>query len=154
MKFAAKTLATFFGLGYFPVAPGTLASLAAVLIYKFLLHALAWPIYAALIAGLFLLAVPAAWSESRALGDPDPGVVVVDEVCGQLAALVLVPATWLLVLVSFGLFRFFDILKPWIIRRAEKLPGGWGIMADDLIAGGFSAVLTHLFILWRGARLT
>ncbi len=154
MRFAAKTLATFFGLGYFPVAPGTLASAAGVLIYKYLLHSFPWPLFAALIALLVLTAVPAASSEARALGNPDPGTIVIDEVCGQLVALFLVPAGWGPILIAFGLFRVFDVLKPWIIRRAEKLPGGWGIMADDLIAGGFSAILVHLIILGWGARLT
>ncbi len=154
MRFAAKILATFFGLGHFPVAPGTLASAAGALIYKYLLHPLPWPAYAAFLGLLVVVAVPAAASEARALGNPDPGTVVIDEVCGQLVALFLVPAAWLPILFAFVLFRLFDVLKPWIIRRAERLRGGWGIVADDLVAGGFSAILVHLILLGWGARLT
>lgn len=151
MRIASRILSTVFGLGYFPAAPGTLASVAAALLYKFVLQALPWPAYAALIGVLFLTGVLAASIHSRALGQKDPGVIVIDEVCGQLAALILVPPSWPYVLAGFVLFRVFDILKPFPIRRIERLPEGWGIMADDLGAAVYVAALLHLFLFIRGA---
>lgn len=148
MKAASKILATFFGVGLFPVAPGTLASAAAVLIYKLALHGLAWPLYLLLLAALFFAGAAASAAHAAELGQPDPGRIVVDEVCGQLLALALLPATWISLAISFVLFRFFDIIKPGPIRKLEKLPGGWGIMADDLAAGLAAAVLARLALIW------
>jgi phosphatidylglycerophosphatase A len=147
-KIAAGVLATFFGVGLFPVAPGTLASAVAVLIYKFALHGLAWPLYFCLLAVLFFTGSAAAAVHAAEIGRPDPGRIVIDEICGQLAALALLPSTWIPLAVSFVLFRFFDIIKPWPIRRLERLPSGWGIMADDLGAGLAAAVLARLALVW------
>lgn len=147
---AAKVLSTFFGLGLVPPAPGTLASLLAALVYKFALHSLTWPVYAALVLVLFAVGVWAASNQARALGQRDPGSIVIDEVCGQLAVLFLVPAAWLNVLAGFVLFRVFDILKPFPIRKVEGLPGGWGVMADDMAAAVYAAALVRVFLLVRG----
>ena len=147
MKTLDRALATFFGLGFVPLAPGTVASAAAAVLYRFLLHDLAWPLYALLVAALFLAGTAASARYALALGRPDPGRVVIDEVCGQLIALAFLPAGWIPVAVSFALFRFFDIIKPWPIRRLERLPGGWGIMADDVGAGLVAAVLARLVLL-------
>ncbi|HYA48241.1 MAG TPA: phosphatidylglycerophosphatase A, partial [Burkholderiales bacterium] len=73
--------------------------------------------------------------------------VVIDEALGQFLALSLVPARWLPLLGCFLLFRFFDIIKPWPIRRLEKLRGGWGIMADDAGAGLAAGLLIQLLLL-------
>jgi phosphatidylglycerophosphatase A len=146
MKTAAKILATFFGIGLFPVAPGTLASAVATLAFMTVLHGLAWPPYLLLLAFLFFAGAAASSVHAAALGRPDPGQIVVDEVCGQLLALAFLPAAWVPVIVSFVLFRFFDILKPGPIRMLEKLPGGWGIMADDIGAGLAAAALTRLIL--------
>jgi phosphatidylglycerophosphatase A len=154
MRIASKILSTVFGLGCFPAAPGTLASIAAALLYRFVLHALPWPAYAALIVVLFFIGALTATIHSRILGQKDPGVIVIDEVCGQLAALILIPASWPYVLAGFILFRVFDILKPFPIRRFEHLPAGWGIMADDMAAAVFVAVLLHIFLFVRGAWLS
>jgi phosphatidylglycerophosphatase A len=129
VRSAARLLATFFGIGLLP------------------LHGLSAPLYAVLVVALFFAGVWAAAVHAAALGAPDPGPVVVDEVCGQLVALALLPAGWLPVAVSFALFRFFDIIKPGPIRRLERLPGGWGIMADDVGAGLAAAVLSRLILL-------
>jgi phosphatidylglycerophosphatase A len=147
MKTAAKLLATFFGIGLFPLAPGTLASAVAALAFKFALHDLAWPLYLILLVLLFFAGTAASAIHAAALGRPDPGRIVVDEVCGQLLALAFLPAAWAPVAVSFVLFRFFDIIKPGPIRRLEKLPGGWGIMADDIGAGLAAAALSRLVLL-------
>lgn len=147
---AFRVVATFFGAGRFPVAPGTFASLLAVLLHVFLLSRLPIPWRAAAVAGAFLLGVAAASATGRALGEKDPRRIVVDEVVGQWVALFLVPARWLPVLLGFFLFRFFDILKPLGIRRLEALPSGWGIMADDVAAGLASMALLELLF---GLRL-
>ncbi len=144
MKFFSKVLATFFGLGLVPLAPGTAASAAAALAYVFALHSLAWPLYVLLVIVLFFVGTAVSRIYAAELGRPDPGRVVIDEVCGQLVALAFVPAGWVPAGLSFVLFRFFDIIKPWPIRRLERLPGGWGIMADDVGAGLAAAVLVRL----------
>lgn len=146
MKAAARLLATFFGLGLFPFAPGTLASAAAVLAYRFVLHEWHWAPYALLVVILFAAGAAAASLHASELGRPDPGRIVVDEVCGQLLALTLLPPEWIPLLVAFAAFRFFDIIKPWPIRKLEKLPSGWGIMADDAAAGLAAGVVARLVL--------
>lgn len=146
MSASAKVLSTFFGLGLFPVAPGTVASAAAVLLYRFVLRGLPWPILGLLVCGLFAAGAVASSRFAAELQRRDPGLIVVDEVCGQLVALALLPADWLTLLVSFAAFRLFDIIKPWPIRRLEELPSGWGIMADDAAAGLAAAIAARLVL--------
>lgn len=147
MRTASRVLATFFGVGLFPAAPGTLASAVAVLLYKLALHELSWPLYLLLLASLFWAGAAAAAATAAELGRPDPGRIVVDEVCGQLLAIALFSDAWVPLAISFALFRFFDIIKPWPIRKLERLPGGWGIMADDIGAGLAAAVLGRLVLI-------
>jgi len=147
MKVLSRVLATFFGLGLFPAAPGTLASAAAVLLYKFALCRLDRLPYMLFLAALFAAGTAASAAYASELGRPDPRRIVVDEVCGQLLALAMFSASWPALAVSFALFRFFDIIKPWPIKRLERLPGGWGIMADDVGAGLAAAVLGRLVLL-------
>jgi len=95
-----------------------------------------------------LIGIPAATIVARESGREDPGHVVIDEVAGQLIALIAIPADWRHAVLSLLLFRFFDILKPPPIRQLERLPEGTGIMLDDIAAGLFSllfAQLAHLF---------
>jgi phosphatidylglycerophosphatase A len=148
MKTVARIVATFFGVGFFPLIPGTAASAVAVLAYKLVLHDLAWPIYLSLAAGLFFAGVAAAKVYAAELGRPDPGRIVVDEFCGQLITSAFLPGTWIAAGVAFALFRIFDIIKPWPIRKLEKLPGGWGIMADDIAAGLAAAAIARLILPW------
>jgi phosphatidylglycerophosphatase A len=148
MKTASRILAIFFGVGLVPLIPGTAASAVAALAYKLILGRLSWPPYALLFVVLFVAGARAAAAYAAELGRPDPGRIVVDEICGQLLASAFLPVTWPAVALSFALFRFFDIIKPWPIRKLEKLPGGWGIMADDIGAGLAAAVLARLVLLW------
>ncbi len=90
------------------------------------------------------IGIPAATRIARESGRPDPGFVVIDEVAGQWLALILMPPLWPNALLAFILFRFFDILKPWPIRRLEALPEGTGIMLDDLGAGIIALALGQL----------
>ncbi len=143
MNILVKILATSFGIGLSPIAPGTLASAAAVLLFKFVLSGLAWPVYLALVIILTLAGVVVSSKYAVLRGEADPSRVVIDEVCGQLAALVLVPTSWPWLGAAFVLFRFFDIIKPYPIRKLERLRGGWGIMADDIAAGAAALVIVH-----------
>jgi phosphatidylglycerophosphatase A len=135
----SRVIATALGSGYSPVAPGTAGSAVGVLLF--------WPLagrglavqLGALLA-VVLVGVVSASIVARAAGREDPGIVVVDEVAGQWVTLLALPFTPAVALAGFLLFRVMDVVKPWPARDLERLPGGWGIMADDLAAG----VLAHL----------
>jgi phosphatidylglycerophosphatase A len=134
----ALLLATWFGVGRFPLAPGTAGALAAALVGWLLVHGAGMPPWGLFPAALALFA-PAAWSATeteRSEKVHDPGFVVVDEVVGQWIALTPVQADrWQEWLMAVILFRLFDIAKPPPIRTLERLPAGWGVVADDAAAG-------------------
>ena len=143
----AFLLATWFGCGRSPFAPGTAGSLAAVVI-AYALHRYAgfegWQ-FLVLAALLFFPAVWSAGVVARASKIEDPGLVVVDEVLGQWIAVAAArPFHWLDYLAAFALFRLFDIWKPPPVRQLESLPGGWGINADDAMAGIYAALVILL----------
>lgn len=140
---AARALATWFGCGYAPVAPGTVGAAAAVLIS----WALGWGVAAHLAAGVLAgaIGVWASTTESRRSGRKDPGHIVIDEVAGQWITLAgALSTSWPALLYGFLLFRLFDIWKPAPVRQLERLPEGAGIMADDLMAGVYGAVVLYL----------
>jgi len=144
-----QALAFGFGAGLAPRAPGTVGSLVALPMYL-ALSALSVSAYLAVVAGLFFLGVWATGRTERAIGAHDHPGIVFDEIVGQLVALTLAPLTVTALLLAFGLFRLFDIWKPfpigWLNRR---VPGGWGIMADDLVAGIAAALCLHgILALW------
>lgn len=141
MKAVTALFATFFGAGYFPFAPGTFASFEAALIYRFAGAKLSPLPYLAILAAIFLAGAAAAGAQARAMDRADPRPVVIDEIVGQGIALFLAPTGWAWIAGGFFLFRVFDVLKPGPIRSLERLPGGWGIMADDVLAGVFSALV-------------
>ena len=149
MRLFWKLWATFMGLGYFPFAPGTLASFAVLLGYWFVFYRISWPAYSLSIVVVFLLGARASSVYAAELGLPDPGRFVIDEACGQLLALFLVPREWIPLALGFVLFRIFDVIKPFPIRKLENLPGGWGVMADDVGAGIAAGLIVHLFLLLR-----
>jgi phosphatidylglycerophosphatase A len=142
-----RTVSTCFGVGYLPVAPGTWASLVAALVFKFALVRLTWPIYLAVLLVIGVLGIFAADGFSRRIGRRDPPQIVIDEVVGQWIAFIAVPPAWLNIAIGFFLFRVFDVLKPFGIRKIEALPGGLGIMADDVAAGLVSLTLLQGFLL-------
>ena len=147
MNRCALVLATWFGCGYFPWGPGTIGSLAAVVIAMLLQHYAHAGRLALLVLTVILL-WPAIWASTRAarmLGRKDPGMVVVDEVLGQWVALLGAAARgWRVFLAGFLLFRLFDIWKPWPVRNFEKLPDGAGIVMDDLAAGIYAALILYI----------
>jgi phosphatidylglycerophosphatase A len=146
MKKIAAILATLAGVGFSPIAPGTAASAACALAYKYALYAVPWPFYLAGLGAVFFAGTAASTVYAASLKLKDPGRIVIDEACGQLLALFLVPAGWLPVGLAFVFFRFFDIIKPPPIRRFERLAGGWGIMADDVAAGAAAGILVHVIL--------
>ena len=144
------TVATFFGIGRLKPGPGTYASAATAalwLLAAFLLHHnTLYLLFATLLALALSIAVgiPAATRVAVESGCKDPGFVVIDEVAGQLVALIAVRPDWPHALLALLLFRFFDILKPPPIRRLETLPGGTGIVVDDLGAGIYALIVVQL----------
>lgn len=152
----AKLLATAGGAGYVPLLPGTAGTVVAVPL-ALMLAGLAehWGVGAYLVA-LGLVVGVALWSSqvmARSMGQKDPSVVVIDEVAGYLVAVAFLAPTWDLMLAAFLLFRFFDIIKPPPCRRAERLAGGLGIVADDLIAGLYTNLLLRLYMALAAAKL-
>jgi phosphatidylglycerophosphatase A len=140
----AIVLASWFGCGYAPYAPGTAGSAAGILIAWLLIsQAGLSPSYLIpLTAFMTPLAIWAASATANQLGKEDPGLVVIDEVLGQwLTSAAIVHATWQSYVLAFALFRIFDITKPWPIRKLERLHGGLGIVADDLLAGVYGALV-------------
>ncbi len=153
MKSLSKIIATFFGVGYFPVAPGTLTSLIVVLLYKFYLHRLSWPFYLLLLFLLFLVAIFTSTKYSLEIKKHDPRRIVIDEAFGQLLVLFQIGESWgtgwLPLLSCFLLFRIFDIIKPFPIKKFETLPEGWGIVMDDLVAAVYAGVIINLYLLLK-----
>ncbi len=141
---AACALATTFYTGYSPVAPGTVgAALAAVGLW-FLRIDQGWPLLAlALVSGL--IGVWAAQRAEQRWGE-DPGRVNWDEVVGMMLSLCFLPRTSTVFILAFLAFRFFDILKPVPVSTAERLPHGWGIMADDVMAGIYANLLVQAIV--------
>jgi len=151
----AWALGTFFGAGYLQPGPGTYGSIAALLLWYAAAHvfhpsALTLAVATTLAAiAVTLIGIPASTIVAREVGRKDPGFVVIDEVAGQLVALVLIRPDWKHAALALLLFRLFDIFKPWPIRKLEALPAGTGIMLDDIAAGLFAllvgAVATRFF---------
>jgi phosphatidylglycerophosphatase A len=130
----ALGLSAWFGTGLLPIAPGTFGTVAAVPIV-FGLACLGIGYSAFIIAIVIAVAIWTSGRCQKILGSDDPSVVVIDEVAGFLLTMFLLPPSWLTFGLGFALFRFFDILKPYPIRKVEKLRGGLGLLMDDLVAG-------------------
>ena len=146
----AMLVGTFFGVGRLRPGPGTWASTATVLLWAAVAPALAprvrTPMAFALAVLVTLLGIPAATRIARGSAVKDPQFVVIDEVAGQLVALIAVPLAWKSFVASFILFRAFDILKPPPVRQLEALPEGAGIVLDDVAAGLYALGFVHLFL--------
>jgi phosphatidylglycerophosphatase A len=150
--FVTRLVATAFGSGYSPVAPGTAGSAVGVLLF-WPLAGLAWPWQVAASAVVFFVGVAAASRLARQLGIEDPGVVVVDEVVGQWLTLAALPFNPAVALAGFVLFRVMDVVKPWPARSLERLHGGWGIMADDVMAGVYAHLALRVgLLIWPVAQ--
>lgn len=143
-------LATFFGIGRLRPGPGTWASAVTVILWSVIAHSLplafSLPIAIGLVILIIAVGIPAATQVSRTSGIKDPQFVVIDEVAGQLVALIAVPLAWKSFLLAFVLFRIFDILKPPPVHQLEALPEGAGIVLDDIAAGLYALVIMHLLL--------
>lgn len=164
----AWAVGTFFGAGLLKPGPGTWGSVAATLLW--IAAALSpisrlyltytnlgethiarqmFPLLTLLAVVLAtVIGIPATTRVAEESGREDPGHVVIDEVAGQWLTLVVCKPDWPHALVALALFRLFDITKPWPIRKLEALPGGWGIMLDDLAAGLFGLIALLLIQHW------
>jgi phosphatidylglycerophosphatase A len=150
----AWIVATVCGAGLLKPGPGTYGSVAAMLWWMAAARTLQ-PSHTALIAGTViaaivatLIGIPAATIVARESGREDPGHVVIDEVAGQLIALIAIRPDWPHALISLALFRVFDITKPPPCRRLERLHGGTGIMMDDVAAGLYALAIAQLISIW------
>lgn len=145
---------TFFGIGQLKPGPGTWASLVAAAIWYIGLDSAhltvgaAIPVTLAAATLVTLIGIRASTIVERESGRTDPGFVVIDEVAGQWVTLALTPVDIWHALAGFALFRFFDIVKPWPVRRLERLPGGLGIMLDDVAAGVCGLLVMMLLRIW------
>jgi phosphatidylglycerophosphatase A len=138
MVAAALALATFFGVGYVPVAPGTVGSLAGLALWAVLPHSI--QVQSAVIVVIF---AGGSWASGLAethFRSTDPAPVVIDEVMGMLITLFMNPVGWFGAIAAFFLFRFFDVVKPYPADRLEQLVGGVGVMADDFMAAIYANV--------------
>jgi phosphatidylglycerophosphatase A len=146
-NFSYKIISTVVGLGLIPLAPGTFGALGGLLSGWLVMHFSAVPnlVLGGLIIVFTFLGV---YSSDKLIPEwgNDPSRIVIDEVVGMWVALLFVPNSCWLLIASFALFRFFDIVKPLFIRKLENIYGGWGIMLDDVVAGIYANVIVHLLI--------
>jgi len=150
----AWAVGTLAGIGFWRPGSGTWASAFTAAAWWALAHyfiplRLQWISNTALVGMVLILGVPAAGIVARECDTEDPAHVVIDEVAGQLIALLGVPLRWQTVLLSFILFRVFDILKPPPLRRLERIEGGAGILLDDVGAGLFALAILQALLHWR-----
>ncbi len=142
IPFLSLAAATFFGVGYAPVAPGTFGSAAGLLVWWLL------PASPALqLITIIAIFVIGSWSGSvaeRHFGRTDPGQIVIDEVMGMLITLFLNPVGWIGAIVAFFLFRIFDVIKPYPSNHLERLHGGVGVMADDAMAAIYANLVLRI----------
>jgi len=132
------------GIGFIPIASGTFGSLAGLVIGYFL-NLLSYNLFFLFIPTLFILGVIASNTYQKVTGEKDSSVIVIDEVVGQLIAMMFVMDNIVLVFISFIIFRIFDILKPWPASYADKkMSDGFGVMLDDVFAGIYAAILVCL----------
>jgi phosphatidylglycerophosphatase A len=148
MRFVALALATTFGVGYAPYAPGTFGSAAGLLLWWLLPHAVL-----VRLSAIIIVFIVGSWSGTvaeRHFAATDPGPVVIDEVMGMWITLLLNPVGWQGAVIAFFLFRAFDVVKPYPANRLERLPGGIGVMADDGMAAIYANMVLRLLMLVAG----
>ena len=149
ISFFHYIVATGCGSGLSPVAPGTCGSLFGVtLVTLFYPKSLLFQVILILLT--FGMGIYSANWVAESENRKDPSKVVIDEIAGIFVTFMGVsqPFNWPTLISGFLLFRLFDIWKPWLVKKAEALPGGWGIMLDDMVAGIFAAMLLHIGVRW------
>jgi phosphatidylglycerophosphatase A len=144
MRGLARFVATAAYTGYAPVAPGTVGSLVGLILLAAVRQIDTLWLEPAVLVVVIMVGTWAADHVEADEGREDPGIVVVDEVAGMLLTMLFLPLTWWAGIVGFLAFRGFDIVKPFPAGRAERLPGGIGVMTDDLVAGVYAAIVVRL----------
>ena len=144
-RVAAEWIGTVFYIGKLPLAPGTWASVFAVLCWYFLFQSVNHFVLPAISIFLFLIGGIASDTIVKHSKEHDPSRIVIDEWVGQWVALSMMPINIMTGVVAFVAFRIFDIIKPGPVRKMEKIPGGWGIMADDVMAGIMAYFVVLIF---------
>ena len=142
MKGLVRVLASGLGTGFSPLAPGTAGSLLAAVLFWLIAIRSWWLYLSVLVVGMSLGVYVSGQAET--LWGHDAGRIVIDEVVGMWVTMAFLPRTFLLLACGFFLFRGLDIWKPFPIRRSQRLPGGWGVMTDDLIAGVYANLILQL----------
>ena len=144
MRSVFTFLASGFGVGYTPYFPGTAGSILALIIYLILHRVFSSLGYLVFLSFFILGGVWVSQEAEKVFQKKDHSFIVIDEMAGMLLSLLFVPFKFRLILLAFILFRAIDISKPFKLEKLERLPGGWGIMADDLVSGGMTCVLVWL----------
>ena len=147
-NFLIKSIATVFGVGYCPVAPGTAATVVGVIIVYCLGNHLA--VFTVLLLVLLFLGIVTSGLIEKQLNEKDPGIACIDEVVGVMVALWGLPLIWPVIICGFFLFRAFDMFKIYPINKLEALPGGWGIMLDDCMAGVYTNIILRIALRCAG----
>ncbi len=145
-----KRLILFFASGFYsgyaPFASGTVGTLVGIALYLLLSQLSVIP-YSILTVAVIAAGTGLASKAETILGEKDSGVIVIDEIAGFFITMWALPTTWATVALGFLLFRFYDVLKPFPIRRIDRnLPGGWGVMLDDLLAGVYANLTLRLML--------
>jgi len=138
-----KEIALFGPVGRIPIAPGTAAAFVALMLVAFLKPSPA--LHIALTAVFIIIGTVSSHTAEKLMGHNDPPSVVIDEFAGMLAAMLFLPQSKGYLVAAFILFRVFDILKPPPIMQGQRLPGGWGIMADDLLSAAFTNIVLQIW---------
>jgi phosphatidylglycerophosphatase A len=147
-------LASGFGAGYIPIAPGTVGTLVAIPLFL-ILSSIPSPLYELTILTFFFFASWISGEAQRSWGRTDHPRIVIDEMMGFLITMLWLPKTALFIVLGFFLFRFFDIVKPPPIRILERVKGGYGVVLDDVLAGVYSNIILQIisyFALSPGGR--
>ena len=150
-------VATYFGVGKFPKAPGTVATLATIPLW-YLLSFLGPILYMLVVLALIGLGIVAAQAYESQAGSHDAKEIVIDEVVGYLITMTWLPVTWQSAVIGFIVFRFFDIVKPPPIRQLDrKVQGGFGVMVDDIVAGIIGSIIMQILYNhtnWLGSQIS
>lgn len=135
-----------FGMGFIPWASGTFGTLWGVLIFFLSQGVDPWFFFVGTLI-FILFSVLVSHLSEKTLGTHDSSIIVIDEVAGYLVTVLFLPFNWIVLALSFFLFRFFDILKPFPIRQIDRrMPGGWGVVLDDVMAGIYSNLLIRIIL--------
>ena len=147
-------IATCAYVGYAPVAPGTFGSVIGLAVFYVVRHQRSTTVEVAVIVALAAVGLWSATEAEHHFGGIDPGPVVIDEVIGMLITLAFIPVNMAGAIVAFLIFRFLDVVKPWPARRLEQLPGGFGVVLDDMMAGVYGNVVMRGLVSLLPAALT